>query len=637
MTLSTRTRTWWQATAVTAAALVAIALLDRAVLTGGLLPPAPPPAAPAAPAAPAPAAPAPAAPAAAAAAPAAAPAAPDPAQERAAAAVASEDRRLLQVRSLTGPSQWSGAVLTPPYRLDTAGARTLVLTARSLPYTLQELPALAPGAVRQLPDGSFLLSEHVVVLRQATLRLAGPRGLTVRLASGSKGFSSLVSLGGRIEVLGRPAAPVRLSSWDPAGGTPDRRLDDGRAYVRAVGGQFEAHHLTASDLGFWSGRTGGLALTGSDRPDTSALGKVRQGDPPAVADGDPDVDGAGQLTSQVSGTLTRTTVSRNAFGLFVSSAKDLRISDSTVRNSLVGGVVLHRHVVKGVITRTQSLGNAGDGFSLQRGTTGVTLSEVTARRNSGSGITLSGRPLADGASATGLSTRSYGGNSVVRSTSADNGQYGIHVLGGFDVAVQDNLVSGNDMGVVVTGPANRIALRGNEVRHSTRHALALVDGVTDSAVTRNAVDSTATGVYVRDSATQVTGNTVEAARSHGVSLVGQVGGTVLDGNVLSGSGRSALDTLRATGAYTSTGNQVAGWDEGGAWYRALDVLLQPMTALWASIAVLVALSAVRSRSRKQVGTGAPHPYAHQTAHRRAPVDSGTIDLVDHRVSEIRVR
>ena len=83
---------------------------------------------------------------------------------------------------------------------------------------------------------------------------------------------SIVNYGGRLNIAGRH----RRSGRDHAASTgsrpsPTTVTDDGRAYLRSIGGQISIEHAEISSLGFWSGRTGGLALTGTDRPTSGAL------------------------------------------------------------------------------------------------------------------------------------------------------------------------------------------------------------------------------------------------------------------------------------------------------------------------------------------------------------------------------
>jgi parallel beta-helix repeat protein len=301
--------------------------------------------------------------------------------------------------------------------------------------------------------------------------------------------------------------------------------------------------------------------------------------------------------------------------LFVSGANGIHVSESTFSDSFLGGVLLHRYVSNGVIERTTSAGNAGDGFSIDRATTGITISESKAEGNAGSGFTLDGRPLADGPSPTGAPLKTYGNNSIVNSVAIRNARYGIELLGGHNLGISSNQIDDHDMGVVVHGPAERVSITGNTVEASERHGIALVDGVTDSTVTGNVVEHSSTGVYLRDSSSEVKGNTVEGAGSHGISLVGEVGGSDVAMNVLAGSGASALDTMRSEGPVTIGANNTDGWTDTTPWYALAKKLLRPMNALWCAIAALVVLSAIRSRRATAV---VGHPYAHQVAHLTAP-------------------
>jgi hypothetical protein len=550
--------------------------------------------------------------------------------QTAAALVTAEDRRITQIRTVSSLARWQGRNWKTPYRLSTPAGYTLVLTAGGAPYTLTDLLKLAPQTLLRMSDGSYLLTEHIAVMPRATLRLSSPGGLHLRLASSAKGFSTITSLGGRLELVGEQNAPLELTSWDADRGAVDTVTFDGRAYVRAIGGQFRAEHVEVSNLGFWSGRTGGISLTGTDRPNTGAIVRAdsaarTKGSVPSILD-DVQRQTAGPLQQNqtattlkytvpaadyVSSSISDTTITGSAYGLFVSGADGLSITDTTVRDSAIAGIVLHRFVKNGSLTRTTAVHNAGNGFTLDRATTGVTINESTAKDNAGSGFVLSGRPLADGPSAVGSTTASYGNNSVANSLAEGNAHYGIQVLGGSNVGVQNNRVVGNDMGVVVDGPAERVSVTGNDVVDTARHGIALVDGVTASTVTGNVVSGASTAVYVRDSSVRVKGNTVQDASSHGVSLVGNVRDSDVSFNVLSGTGASALDTVRSSRTATTSGNATTGWHDTTPWYFWFKKLLQPMNSLWALIALLALVSAVRSR---RYATPVVHPYAHQMAH-----------------------
>jgi len=184
-----------------------------------------------------------------------------------------EDQRIMQTRAvLTAILEIGGqaaAAWKQPLVFGSAHGKTLVLPQRNdnSPYTLADLVRFGGEYVQRLGDGSYLLGAHIFVADGAKLVLqsgAGP--LTIRMGSIPGAFSSIVSFGGSIAINGSAHNPVRITSWNVRTGRPDRQVGDGRAYLRAVGGEFKMSYVQASDLGFWSGRTGGIALTGTDRP-----------------------------------------------------------------------------------------------------------------------------------------------------------------------------------------------------------------------------------------------------------------------------------------------------------------------------------------------------------------------------------
>ncbi|MEU2424515.1 right-handed parallel beta-helix repeat-containing protein [Streptomyces sp. NPDC007851] len=560
--------------------------------------------------------------------------------ETQAALVADEDHRLNQVRAFTSVAPLQSTKWTVPYRLDTDNGYTLVLTQRRAPYTVADLLRLAPQTFVRRKDGSYVLTENIYLNVGAKLKLSNPGGLTLRMASNRSGFVSIVSFGGELSLQGTAQAPLTVTSWNPQANKPDTDVRDGRAYIRTIGGQFRMTHTALSDLGFWSGRTGGLSLTGTDRPNTGSLedtgqvhGKAareqarRQGN--AQDDGSSASSGitampSGALTtpdarfstaglSYVSGSITHSTITGNAFGIFISSATGIEISDTTVRDSLEDGVVLHRFVSSSLVQRTVAKDNGGDGFILSRATQQVRISGSTAQGNGGNGYTLSGRPLADGPSASGQAVDSYGSNSVANSVAKDNGRYGVEVLGGFDVGVQNNRIEGGDMGIVARLAADKVSITGNRLTGQKRQGISVRDGVTDATVTGNIIDGPDTGVYVRDSAADVRGNTVQDATSHGVSLVGAVDGTTVSFNVIGGVGPSALDSGRSHGAADIKENQTFAWYDTSSFWVRVKHYASPMTLLWTGILLLILFSAAmgrrRRRDRQGKDGGIVHPYS----------------------------
>ncbi|MEU8932191.1 right-handed parallel beta-helix repeat-containing protein [Streptomyces sp. NPDC048409] len=558
--------------------------------------------------------------------------------ETQAALVADEDHRLNQVRAFTSVAPLQSTKWTVPYRLDTDNGYTLVLTERSNAYTIADLLKLAPQTFVRRKDGSYLLTENIYLNVGAKLKLSNPGGLTLRMASNRTGFVSIVSFGGELALQGTAQAPLKITSWDPRNNRDDTDVRDGRAYVRTIGGQFEMTHTELSDLGFWSGRTGGLSLTGTDRPNTGSLentgqihGKTARERAREQDDAQDDGAGSGDVTampsgelttpdarfstgglSYVSGSITHSTITGNAFGIFISSATGIEISDTTVKDSLEDGVVLHRFVSSSLVQRTVAKDNGGDGFILSRATQQVRISGSTAEGNGGNGYTLSGKPLADGPSASGQAVDSYGSNSVANSVAKDNGRYGVEVLGGFDVGVQNNRIEGGDMGIVARLAADKVSITGNRLSGQNRQGISVRDGVGDATVTGNIIDGPQTGVYVRDSAAEIRGNTVQDATNHGVSLVGGVDGTTVSFNVIGGVGPSALDAGRSHGDTDIKENQTFAWYDTSSFWVRVKHYASPMTLLWTGILLLILFSAVMGRRRRR-GHGRAgrivHPYS----------------------------
>lgn len=566
--------------------------------------------------------------------------------ENEAALVAAEDHRLDQVRAVVAVAALKGKRWTQPYRLDTGSGYTLVLTQRRQPYGVADLIRLAPQTFVRRHDGSYLLTENIYVDAGAKLDLSSPGGLHLLLASDNKGFVSIISFGGRLTLSGTPQAPMRIGSWDTRKDKPDTDVRDGRAYVRAVGGQFTMSYARVNDLGFWSGRTGGISLTGTDRPDTSNIdgpdptASGREDDEDGGGDGGDgksgksDEDGqlrsggvaaepAGPLStpdsrfsvptlSYVSAEITDSVITGNLFGLFVSGSIGVTISRTQVRNSLEDGILMHRGVVNAVIDRTVSQDNGGDGFVLSRATEEVRVTGSKALRNAGNGFTLSGRPLADGPSASGEPTSTYGSNSVSDGVAKGNGRYGVEIDGGTDVGVQNNDIDGGDMGIVARSGATKVSITGNHLTGQKRQGISVRDGVSEATVTGNIVEGADTGVYVRDSQVEVRGNTIQDVTDHGISLVGDVAKSTVSYNVIAGVGPSAVDTGRGHGHLTVKKNQTFAWHDTSAFWTKFKHYASPMTMLWSVLLLVILFSALlgaRRSSRwghRAIGT---HPYA----------------------------
>jgi len=534
-----------------------------------------------------------------------------------AAVVADEDRRLIELRAVTSSSAEKAASGQSPYRVETSSTYTLVLTPQTAPYTFSDLLALEPETLVLQPDGSYLLSEDIYVERGATLDLATTTGLTLKMQSNANGFASIVSYGGDIIVTGTASKPVNIESWNPQLQTTQTDLTNGRSDIRAVGGQLRMSYVNASDLGFWSGDTGGIALTGTTRPsagsttysgtvsNSTTLNSNQVSTSPVGSTSGTGSEFYVPGMSYVSAKIDHTNISDDAFGLYFSTAQGVAISDSSVTGSLVEGIDLHRLTTEVEIQNVVSNQNAGPGFDISRAAQQVQIDDSTADYNLGNGFTVNGQPISQGASASGESLGSYGNNSINSSTAQGNSHYGIEVLGGLNITLDHNKIVGNQMGIVVTKGTVTVTIFENDLEQQDREGISLIDGVSKAAVTDNRVQGAATGIYVRDSVIELERNTVSGASLHAITLIGSDAGSVIEHNTLDGAGVSALDTARVTGKVTLGAQDSGGWDDTTPLLRRLESVIRPLTMIWLGIFIVLIVAAYRNW-RTRTGKGKRH-------------------------------
>lgn len=478
-----------------------------------------------------------------------------------AALVAAEDRRLVEVRSIANGAQWTGASQWRPYRLETGTTYTLVLVEREAPYSFDDLLELAPQTLVRQPDGSYLLGENIVVEEGATLDLTSDDGLRLNLTSTDDAFVSIVTLGGDLTVVGTAENPTVVSAWDPRTGTVDADTSDGRAYVRVIGGYAELRHATFDHLGFWSGTTGGVSLTGTDLPHTApgsqdlSAGEVAAPEEPTVTDtptgavatgdvaspgtvapetatedsagtGTPDTGAAGADTTagtplvapaaKVFGTeLLPTGAGAPTLGLgadlsgysFVSA----QIQDVTFSENAFGLFVMNAEGV--VVSGSRIEDSLVDGLVMHRDVTASTVVATTSTGNAVDGFRLA---------------RSTSGIVLDRLTSTANGRNGISIEG---TPLADG-PSATGTGTQMSG-ANSVSE--STVAGNGRYGIDVVGGTTIE-VDANTVTDNPTGIVVSEGATAVelTDNTVEGADQQGISLRSAGTDAVVSGNTVLG-------------------------------------------------------------------------------------------------------
>ncbi|MFC4056716.1 right-handed parallel beta-helix repeat-containing protein [Planomonospora corallina] len=563
-----------------------------------------------------------------------------------------ESLRIMQTRATLSSALARGgpaaAQARVPHISSSANGRTLVLPQRREPYRVADLERLGGEQFQKQSDDSYVLGINVFLGPGAKLVLQNATGpLVIRMRSEPGTFVSVVGFGASIRINGSAQNPVRITSWDSQARTADTKVSDGRAYLRAVGGELKMGHASVEHLGFWSGPTGGLALTGSDRPTRNAERAAPAARAPAASaqrlllpngllvpsrGGDDEIEitdgtGGGKVAYRlpeanlVTGVITDTEVVGNAYGIFITASDETRIVNVSVTGSLVHGVLLHRFARNASVENTTVTASRGDGFVLSRGTQNVTITGSRAERNTGNGFTISGLPLAREPSASGESLRSFGGSSLISSTARDNGRYGVEIQGGVKPVVQTTEVVGGEMGIVVSKDATDVQISGNRLRGQRSQGIALRDGVLSARVSGNIVRDTPTAIYVRDSKATVSANTVQSASLHAISVLGAAEGTRIEGNTLGGAGRSALDTGRARGEPAVTRNNVDGWQDTAGFWTTVRRIAKPMNLIWFGVILLIVVAAFRSLGGDgpRVGRRFVDPYGKQTLLEERPV------------------
>lgn len=520
----------------------------------------------------------------------------DPAGE--AALVIAEQERVDLVSTVGNSLAWQTDRFEGPYRVPTAPVSTLVLPATAEPYTLAELTEFAPEAIVAQPDGSVLISENLVALEGAALDLSSssPGSPTaIKLRSDPGAFASIVSMGGGFTAVGADGAPLSFTSHDTATAAPDTNTADGRAYVRVVGGDVNLQHARFTDLGFWSGETGGLSLTGVESRDPQA----------AIGNAEESTDGAPTITGEelsglvaeeqpapgpITGTVAAVTASGNAFGLFVSQATQLAISGLDVSDSLVDGIVLHRSVTGSTIDDSRSTGNAVDGVVVARSSSGITMTRLSASGNGRNGISVDGRPLADRPTANGTSLAEYGDVHVNDSVLADNARHGIQVSGGQSISIAGSDITANVVGIALDAGATGVDVSDNTLSRQSRQSISVRGGVDETTIHGNRFDSVDTGVRIAGATAAVEDNTFTDVSNHAVTLVGDATGARVTGNIMAGTGRTPIHD-DAVGGYVA-GNDTEEWQKKVTPTSVASSITQPLTLVWVGLAVLLLFTAM---------------------------------------------
>jgi hypothetical protein len=488
---------------------------------------------------------------------------------REAATVAAEDKRLRTVLH-------SALRVYQPEMVTIRGSLpTLVLTAGQAPYSVPTL--VEYGAMVMLPHHAALLIDNVFVSDNAQLDLGGSNLRTLYLDSGSGGFATIVAWNGALKFAGTAAHPLTIVGWDRSANARATDQGYGRSYIREVGGKLTLTDVRATSLGFWSGRTGGIAWTGlTNRPST--------------------------------GGATNTTFTDETYGAFVSRSYGVNFRDDLFEYNEVDGLHVHRFSVHTQAFSSSAVRNGANGFSVSPATSGTLLEHDISQHNRGYGFLVNGRPLASGASAGGGSVAPGDSTSVEYSSSLHNGKMGILVEGGLDTVVKGDQICGGSTGIEVKDGAANAVVTGNTISCSPRSGIELGPSTPGAVLAGNAINGARTGILIASSGTvQLDKNLVTNATVFGVSARGATSSVHGTGNTFSGTGFRAIDSRADAPPPSLYASNVANWAHHERVTFVNYLQFHPLAALWLGIAVLLLLAWAWPKGR------APwHPYPNTT-------------------------
>ena len=500
--------------------------------------------------------------------------------------VAAEDLRLRTLLHHVGR-------LTYPVVMPVASGRPTLVLPGPATYGIADLETA--GAVVPLRDGSgYSLIDSVLVASGASLKLGGGTFKTLLMDSSSSGFTSLVTWGGTLVLAGTSsAAPLTIIGWD---GTTNKPAVDGaygRPYIRAVGGRLDLTNVHISSLGFWSGRTGGVAWTG--------------------------------ISSRLStGSAVASTFVGNAYGAFAARADQLQFTGDLFEGNEFDGLRLHRGTTHATVTGSASARNGGNGFVVSRGATDNVLAGDVAIHNGGNGFLINGQSIIGGGPAGSQGIVSVG--TVIRDSEAkDNGRTGILVEGGAGTIIQRNIVYSAITGIAVRVGATDTWLVGNEIRSGGRIALEIGPAVTGTTVLQNMVNDARIGLLVRNSpGVRIMGNRFSAMSLFGISVRGTSVGVVGSDNVIAGRGFQPIDARGGADTPAMVNTDTSLWQHRSTLTLVAYLRYHPIMTTWIAILVVVAISAIIVKFRRRAAR--PYIYSMPWNLAGSPVGGGSIPM-----------
>jgi hypothetical protein len=459
----------------------------------------------------------------------------------------------------------------------TAAGAYRVLQQGQSAFTAADL--IQAGALVRLPEGTALLVDNVFVAAGARLTLTSADATALYLDETASGAASVVAWGGSLDFQGTSQQPLIIKGWNEATMTAAADAGNGRPYIRAVAGQMTFEDAQVSDLGFWSGRTGGVAWTGLS-------------------------------TQYSSGGAVSSTFTGDTYGAFVSRGQNIRFTGDLFEANQLDGLHIHRGTVGAWASYSAAVRNGTNGFHVDRATAGTVLQHDVSEHNATNGFLVDGRPLVSTASPSGAGVAAGSSTLIEDSAALNNGRTGILVEGGNRTVVESNEVCARQTGIALRLGATNSMVDGNDVRCRPRTGIRVGPVAPGTLLYRNAVSGARIAVVVTSAGGRVEIDTglITMARIFGISVRGLNSLVVGKDNVISGIGFRAVDSRADARIPHLSRSNTANWAYAHNGTVFTYLRYHPLAQLWLSIAILVCVAGVWVRRRRP----SPHPYPEST-------------------------
>lgn len=373
------------------------------------------------------------------------------------------------------------------------------------------------GAADVLDEGDdgWLLRATLEVGTGARLVLEDERLL---LASGAGGEVGLEARGGDLVIHGST-----VTSWDPASGAPDAKVDDGRAWMLARdGAQVSIRDATLRMLGYDAYERYGVAIR----------------------------------TPGTGGSIHGSVFEGNYFGIYTYEADPMSITDSLVRGSLSYGLDLHTRSDGFLIEGNRFEQNGKHGLILAVECRDAVVRDNVASDNGEHGFVVFDR--SDGALLEG--NEAYG-----------NAGTGFDVNGSAGAQLVDNLAHENTTGVHVHDGSLEAVLEGTRAAGNLEDGVRVSTGATVGRMAGTLADyNRRAGLYVDEASAQVVAGNRFLDNLVGVWVSGEVAPTSIHGSLLA---ENVLDGVHLTApvpSLTLSGNQIV--ENGKAAFSVVEMV-----------------------------------------------------------------